>query len=334
VASGALVRRAAPSTETGTDSPGLNRAAALRRPDAAKNRVNLNLGAFLGLVVASVSPVWKSAAIEHTLHLCCDSREVRFRPGDPDMMIRCWMPLFLSVATFVTSTRAASAQLSIQVPFVESFGGQFSGVVPDRGSVFLGGISRAGRSYSRGDCGCFNRAGGGMFVESTGLSASAWIHDLREMDRMVLDAADSPEAAARLRDSGLIDESAAASRFRTPAYRDDVFSRRERLASPGGTEAMSDVSRRLIARSRSLREANSSVGATAPATGARSASALVSDDELPRIVIVNRTAATQWYRLGKAAEDSGNRGIAKLHYRQAARYGSALALSRLKELSE
>ncbi len=246
------------------------------------------------------------------------------------MTIRCWMPLLLAVSAILLSLQSASAQLSIQVPVVETFGGQFSGVVPDRGSVFLGGISRAGRSYSRGGCGCFSRPGVGMFVESAGLSASAWIHDLREMDRLVLDAAESPEAAARLRDSGLVDDASASSRFRMPAYRDEVFSRRDRLAAVDGTQRMSEESRRLIARSRSLRESSS------PVTGAGSRANAASDfdAELPRVVIVNRSAAAQWYRLGKAAEDSGNRDAAKLHYRQAARYGSALALHRLKELSE
>ncbi len=245
------------------------------------------------------------------------------------MTIRRWIPLLVAVSTIVLADRPASAQLSIQVPVVESFGGQFSGVVPDRGSIFLGGISRAGRSYSRGGCGCFNQPGVGMFVESAGLSASAWIHDLNEMDRMVLDAAESPEAAAQLRASGLVDDSSPVSRFRTPAYRDEVVSRRERLASLIGTERMSEESRRLIARSRSLRESSSSDAGVA----ARVSSASAVDDA-PRVVIVNRSAATQWYRLGKAAEDSGNRGAAKVHYRQAARYGSALALNRLKELSE
>ncbi len=246
------------------------------------------------------------------------------------MTIRCWTPLLLGVSTIVLSNQPASAQLAIQVPVVETFGGQFSGVVPDRGSIFLGGISRAGRSYSRGGCGCFSRTGVGLFVESAGLSASAWIHDLSEMDRLVLDAAESPEAAARLRASGLVDDSSAISRSITPAYRDEVVSRREQPASLAGTQRMSEESRRLIARSRSLREASS------PVTGAgvRASAASDLDDELPRVVIANRSAATQWYRMGKAAEDSGNRGAAKLHYRQAARYGSALALNRLKELSE
>jgi hypothetical protein len=268
------------------------------------------------------------------------------------MTIRFWIQQFVTVSTVLLAIRSAEAQIPFpiqqfqpvpipyyypvpvpyyqpfQVPVYQTFGGRFSTVVPDRGTVFLGGISRAGRSYSRGGCGCLSRPGVGMYVESAGLSASAWIHDLREMDRMVLDAADSPEAAARLRESGLVDDSSTASRFRQPAFRDEVVSRRERSMTPAGTVLMSHESRRLIARSRSLRE-SSSLGASA-----RSSSESNIDDELPRVVIVNRSAATKWYRLGKAAEDSGNPGAAKVHYRQAARYGSTLALNRLKELSE
>lgn len=268
------------------------------------------------------------------------------------MTIRSWMQQFVTVSTVLLAAQSAGAQIlfppprihpipvpvyqpvfvpyyqPVQVPFYQTFGGRFSTVIPDRGTVFLGGISRAGRSYSRGGCGCINRPGVGMYVESAGLSASAWIHDLREMDRMVLDAADSPEAAARLRESGLIDDSRAASRFRQPAFRDEVVSRRERSLTLAGTVRMSEESRRLIARSRALRE-SSSRGVRVPSNSESSI-----EDELPRIVVVNRSAATQWYRLGKAAEDSGNRSVAKLHYRQAARYGSALALKRLKDLSE
>lgn len=218
--------------------------------------------------------------------------------------------------------QTAAAQLSVQVPYVRSIGGRFSTVVPDRGSVSLGGISRSGRSYSRGGCGCFGGPGAGTFLESSNLSVSAWIHDLREMDRMVLDAADSPAAEARLRASGLIADSAAAVQVRKPAFRDEVFSRRERQAYLSGSSVLSDESRRLVRRWPSARDASSARSAT------------ISDDELPRIVVVNRSAALQWYRLGKAAEDSGKRDVAKLHYRQAARYGSALARNRLKELSE
>ncbi len=259
------------------------------------------------------------------------------------MTIRFWMQHFVTVSTVLLAIQSAEAQIPFpiqqfqpvpipyyypvpvsyyqpfQVPVFQTFGGRFSTVVPDRGTVFLGGISRAGRSYSRGGCGCLQPAGCRDVRRVPGLSTSAPDSRRNEMDRMVLDAADSPEAAARLRESGLVDDSSSASRFRQPAFRDEVFSRRERSMTPAGTVLMSHESRRLIARSRSLRE---------------SSSAASIDDELPRVVVVNRSAATKWYRLGKAAEDSGNRGAAKLHYRQAARYGSALALNRLKELSE
>ncbi|MHC4876578.1 MAG: hypothetical protein ACYTGL_08770 [Planctomycetota bacterium] len=239
-------------------------------------------------------------------------------------MTLCHRNIFtLATLLSITASQHVFAQVSVQVPVVQSFGGQFSTVVPDRGTVYLGGFQRAGRSYSRPGCGCLPRSAPGYFVESSSLSARVWIHDLREMDRLVLDAAASPTAAAELRASGLIDNSPVRSSVRVSAFRDDHLGRRDHSRFPQSVASLRPTTSRFGSTSSYSRQRSS-----------RRETVTRGDEDLPRVVVVNRSAATQWYRLGRTAEDSGKVAVAKLHYRQAARYGSVLALNRLKELSK
>ena len=102
--------------------------------------------------------------------------------------------------------RISEAQLFIQQPIVQQFGVQTSVIVPDRGFLFLGGVSRAAHSrYSPGNfgpgfsgpgflspvgpCGC-RGSSLGFEYQSTSLSVGVSILDLAEMDRQVLAEAD------------------------------------------------------------------------------------------------------------------------------------------------
>ncbi|MBI1312271.1 hypothetical protein GC176_13360 [bacterium] len=260
----------------------------------------------------------------------------------------------LATCLIILPAATATAQLAVQVPVGRALGGRFSAVVPDRGSVSLGGIDRAGSSCSRAGFGIPNSVSWGRFAESSNLSSHVWIHDLREMDRMVLDAADSPVTADRLRASGLIDDSPQQFSAQTPTFRDAYLSRHDRplyfadrsvrLKETGSLAAQSSTAQPSASRA----AASSRNAVTNPAsTAADSLSTAIPlgrltprgaitdpDNELPRIIVVNRPAAQRWCQLGKAAEESGKPSIAKLHYRQAARYGSAFALTRLRELSK
>lgn len=234
---------------------------------------------------------------------------------------RIFCRLLITLTVLIPAT-GLQAQLAIQVPVVETVRGRFSGIVPDRGAVVLGGVSRGGVAYSRGGCGCPPGPGIGRFAESVQLSARVWIHDLHEMDQRILDAAGSGDAANRLRQEGLIDETHPASRRRGPVFRDDVLMRSRRSADGRlkFTAGSTDVERRGVGRN----DGGPTVAAQTEAT---------EEEALPRVVYRHRSAALKWLRLAKNAEESGNPSIAKLHYRQAARYGSALAMNRLKELS-
>jgi hypothetical protein len=85
--------------------------------------------------------------------------------------------------------REANAQViqqqTVQLPTFHYFGVQTTVVVPDRGSIPLGGVTYGGSTRTR-----FDRVGPnygyGQFNETLGLSMSATIIDNDEMDRAVL----------------------------------------------------------------------------------------------------------------------------------------------------
>lgn len=96
----------------------------------------------------------------------------------------------LLFVTLLISTDAAFAQLVIQQPIVSQLGVQTSVMVPDRGTFFLGGVSRGAESrFMPGPCGCRGSSIGREF-SSVSLTTSVWIQDLTAIDRMVLDLAE------------------------------------------------------------------------------------------------------------------------------------------------
>jgi hypothetical protein len=84
-----------------------------------------------------------------------------------------------------TSQAQVIQQQTVQLPTFHYFGVQTTVVVPDRGSIPLGGVSYGGSTRTR-----FDRVGPnygyGQFNETLGLSMSATIIDHDEMDREVL----------------------------------------------------------------------------------------------------------------------------------------------------
>jgi hypothetical protein len=100
----------------------------------------------------------------------------------------CCRILLVSLAlSFPACTNQAQViqQQTVQLPTFHYFGVQTTVVVPDRGSIPLGGVSYGGSSRTR-----FDRVGPnygyGQFNETLGLSMSATIIDHDEMDRAVL----------------------------------------------------------------------------------------------------------------------------------------------------
>ena len=74
---------------------------------------------------------------------------------------------------------------TVQLPTFQNFSMSTTIVVPDRGRVYLGGVNRSYRSSSRRGAPLFpgsSRAYGGG-SSTSGVSVSAHIHDLRELDQ-------------------------------------------------------------------------------------------------------------------------------------------------------
>lgn len=207
---------------------------------------------------------------------------------------------------------AAAQNVTVQQPALGRFSVGTSVVVPDRGRAFLGSVSRAGESRSR--FGPFpSGTSTGLFREHTGLSTRVWIHDLREMDRLLLQQGRisaetntgpplSPAAEQAYRTlqrrrgtapsrTATIDSGRSISRLRTP-----VFADRTKLPA--------------------VSSSNRSFRSFSPAT----------NRAVPR---TSESPADLYYRLGQQAERSGNYNKAAYCYRLAARYGSKAAAQML-----
>jgi hypothetical protein len=88
-------------------------------------------------------------------------------------------------------------QLTVQQPVIQSIGGNFAVSVPDRGGILLGSISRAGESRKSYGLPFTRGSSVGRFSQRSSLSSHVWIHDLREMDRMILEVAETDPQGLR-----------------------------------------------------------------------------------------------------------------------------------------
>ncbi len=194
----------------------------------------------------------------------------------------------------IGSASAAQAQLTIQQPVFGVNSTATTVSVPDRGRAHLSSISRAGDS--RTVTGPFRSGSNfGQFRDHSSTSVTATIHDFEEMDRYLLN---QPTTAAA---AGSIDRDA--------DYR-ALLARNQRRGMPlGGPSIMS------VAGAGAVTE-------PAPPAAARA---------LPPLPKVNVDSA-QSFALGQKAEERGAVGVARLHYRMAAKSGHAEAAARLEAL--
>jgi len=119
--------------------------------------------------------------------------------------------------------------VTVQQPIVGITSVRTSVAVPDRGRVFLGGVSSAQSSSSRFG---FSRAGSsiGLSRASNSLSAGVTIIDLREMDEAILNSVpDRPELSSRFARHAAAISASRAERPREPS-RLEVESPAERAA--------------------------------------------------------------------------------------------------------
>lgn len=224
--------------------------------------------------------------------------------------------MLISAGTTVGLTRESLAQLSVQQPVFQSTGGYFAVTVPDRGGIVLGGFSRAGEFRRSYGFPCFRRSLTGRFVERSTFSAHVWIHDLREMDRLVLEMAETDSDRSHTSTESISRDSGIAWSYFEPRRGVTVESIPQRRSIvPSG--------RRHVSVGILQGSSNGSVLSTTKQSVSRS------DVQTER----NRALdPARNYRLGLEAEESGKLTVAKLHYQTAAQYGSEQAARRLREL--
>jgi hypothetical protein len=206
-------------------------------------------------------------------------------------------------------------QLTVQQPVLQSTGGNFAVSVPDRGGILLGSISRAGESrksyglpFSRG-------SSVGRFSQHTSMSSHVWIHDLREMDQMILELAEKGPQTATIsaaRRAGLAWSSYRPRRGVSVEHHRPAYSQASQRFRPTYGE------RSRVGRSEST------------------SSSIRLKTTIEKVATARRSRAldpTHSYRLGVEAEESGKVSLAKLHYLAAAQYGSVEGARRLRELA-
>lgn len=223
-------------------------------------------------------------------------------------------------AAFILTAAAttASAQITVQQPVIGTIGGNFSVMVPDRGATLLGGVSSAGDSRSSVGLPFLRGSSRGSFRNNRSMWAHTRIVDLREMDRMILDAAENGSRPdfARYSASPRIDIAfTELPSSRTPAIREN--NRSSRTAISAIAAALNSRSPATVASSRP------------PASRTTASTRTTSSAPVSKALDPNRN-----YKLGLEAERSGRTGLAKLHYRTAAQHGSALARHRLEQISQ
>jgi hypothetical protein len=107
----------------------------------------------------------------------------------------------LTVLAFALVAGSAQAQpaTTVQLPSFNFFSISTTVLVPDRGSVYIGGDNAGGAALFEGGAGIGQRSFG-TSIGGGGMSVGVQVHDLRAMDRQLLDEAArrKPDAAQNL----------------------------------------------------------------------------------------------------------------------------------------
>jgi hypothetical protein len=208
-----------------------------------------------------------------------------------------------------------SSGQTIQQPIFEQIGVQTSVMVPDRGGIYLGGVKRlregSGRSTPFGLGSSIGRE-----VSNTGMSAHVYISDLHEMDDLILNSPDHGYSFG----VRFVDPSPHYSRFssfsspamRAPCYVQSIG----RISSVPFRDAYPPP----VLTSRGLSGSRAGSNSTAPPP--------------PKKAKKPSLDASRSLRLGQEAEKDGKDGLATLHYRTAAQFGSIVARERLIALGD
>ena len=230
------------------------------------------------------------------------------------MLSRCLPSLLLIAVAWPTADAWAQA-INVQQPVFSNFSVNTTVLVPDRGGIFLGGVKRAGESRSvYGPWPLRFGSSRGMFREASNMSAHVWIHDFDAMDRMLLN---SPTSG--LPSGGVVLKGNAGHAYST------LLSRHSGTTQPRSypLSTIGDIiARQPVAK----------FGAhpLAAADTRRRASG-----RPPTASVAQPTQGKghRYYRLGLKAEERGKVSLARLHFRMADKYGSALARQKLDALN-
>jgi hypothetical protein len=214
----------------------------------------------------------------------------------------------------------AFAQVTVQQPVIGTFGGNFSVMVPDRGATLLGSVGSAGESRSSYGLPFLRGSSIGRFTNHRSMWAHSRIIDLNEMDRMVLEAADSGSYSGLTHQGAGLRQGIAYTElpsYRSPAIRENNRNSRSAIAT---------IADALRNRTPDYRPSRSSQ--TASRRPAAPANRVASTPQRSRALDPVRN-----YQLGLDAERAGKSGLARLHFLTAAQNGSALARKKLEQSS-
>jgi len=238
--------------------------------------------------------------------------------------VRTFLPIILIAGGLILATDSeVFGQLSIQQPVIQSTGGHFAVSVPDRGGLLLGSVGRAGESRKSFGFPFTRGSSVGRFTQHSSMSAHVWIHDLREMDRQVLEMAESdPEGQRALTSASARRAGLAWNEFQP--RRGVAFEDRR----PSSLNAAKKYRSGLTSTVRSRGALQSPGNGFERKTGFKSTRFTA-----PQARRSKALDPVHSYRLGVEAEESGKLRLAKLHYEVAAQYGSELAALRLRELT-
>jgi hypothetical protein len=111
-----------------------------------------------------------------------------FPKGMEDKVMRRRMLSILGISLCGLACCANAKAQVVQLPTIQTFGTQATVVVPDRGGIQLGSVTRAGMSSTQRGVPFLGgrRSGIGTSVSHVGASVHATIIDLNEMDRAIL----------------------------------------------------------------------------------------------------------------------------------------------------
>ena len=211
-----------------------------------------------------------------------------------------WLPtVLLAIGTGVAFSQPPT---TVQLPTYSYFTTRTTVSVPDRGSVYLGGVKRAasGRNEFGAPLVPFGNRSIGSERSATGASVSVYIHDFEAMDEYLLSQPTSREKgdgahlcetrSGAVRQIACVPRPPAASQARPalPASAGDVWRARLDAATRGSAGPMAKSLAQLRA-------------------------------EHQRDQHARQTEAAQWLRRGRQAESAGKANVARVYYQMAAR---------------